>query len=113
MTTLDQIVENILRKSHYPREVVKFHVERIARKFKYELIGKEQNILSKEDAADVESITERFLYDRKGHEDRKANATQLLAIIPPGKEQNSRPMTKPLPIIGLKKKRSWFRGKKK
>lgn len=112
MTTLEQIVENILKKSNYPREVVEFHVERIARKFKYELIGKKENLLSKEDASDVESITSRFLYDRKEHETRKDNATQLLAIIPPARTKNPGTMTKPLPVIGLKKKKSWFRSKK-
>lgn len=104
MTTLDQIVENILKKSHYPREVVEFHVERIARKFKYELVGKKENLLSKEDAADVESITSRFLYDRKGHEDRKDDATQLMPIISmPNKEDNNIfASTKPLPIVVIK-----------
>lgn len=105
MRTLEDIVESILKKSSYPREIVEFQVARIARKFKYELSGKKKNILSKEDASDVESITTRFLQDRKGHETRKDDATQLLAIVSPKDKTDVKTTTKPLPIVKPVKKK--------
>ena len=108
MKTLNDIVEELVKNTSYPREVVEFHVERISRKFKYELAGKKQNLLSKEDAADVASIASRFFHDRKGHEERKDNATQLLAIVPVAAVKDSDTSTKPLPIIKIAKRKPLF-----
>lgn len=107
MTTLEEIVDSIVKKSNYPRSVVAYHAKRIARKFDYELSGKKQNILSKEDAADVESITSRFLQDRKRHESRNNTATQLLAVVPEKTD------TKPLPLIARIKRKRLFGTKQK
>lgn len=106
MKTLQEIVDSITKNTSYSREVVEFHVERIAKKFKYELSGKKNNLLSKEDAADVESIATRFFQDRKKRETIKSNATQLLPIIGvPAKSHHAvKTTTKPLPIIPKAKK---------
>jgi hypothetical protein len=96
MKTLDEIATEILKKTNYSQDVIKFHLERIARKFDYELFGKNQDMLSAEDAADVSSITARFLQDRKGHEARKDDATQLISIVQVNPVSTT---TKPLPIV--------------
>lgn len=96
MRNLKDIVDELMKKSSYPRHIVEFHVERLAKKFHYELFGPNKDMLSKEDASDVLSIAGRFLQDRKIREGIKDTATQLLSIIETPKLSSN---TKELPVV--------------
>lgn len=111
MKTIEQLSAELAESLKIPHDTVAFHLKRIARKFDYEIYGKNENMMDDKDAKDVEFITSRFLIDRVKKEKSKKNHTRLLPMIVVSKasnesnisdnkvKSNKNPKTKPMPII--------------
>lgn len=109
MKTIEQLSAELAESLKIPQGTVAFHLKRIARKFDYEIYGKNENMMDDKDAKDVEFITSRFLIDRVKKEKSKKNHTRLLPMIVANKtstessgskvKSNKNPKTKPMPII--------------
>lgn len=102
MKTIEEIASKIAETTELPEETIAFHLKRIARKFDYELSGKQENILDNKDASDVEFITARFLYERLRKEKLQKGHTRLIPIVKVAQvrpKTESMPVTKPMPIV--------------
>lgn len=109
MKTIEQLSAELAESLKIPQGTVAFHLKRIARKFDYDLYGKDDNLMDDKDAKDVEFITSRFLVDRINKEKSKKTHTRLLPMIVINKtskesggskaKQSGSPKTKPMPII--------------
>jgi hypothetical protein len=103
MKTIEQLSAELAKSLKIPQNTVAFHLKRIARKFDYELYGKDGNLMDDKDAKDVEFITYRFLLDRVNKEKSKKTHTRLLPMIVVNKESpdgaKRTPKTKQMPII--------------
>ena len=98
MKNINDIINLLGKKVEYPKDVIDYHVRRIASKLEYAPIVKE--IYTKEDAEAIELISYRFFEERKRRERMQAPATALMAKIEP---ESTAPQTKPLPVIKNKR----------
>lgn len=103
MRTISEIITKVSNNVDYPKDIVEYHVRRLAVKFDYTPIVRET--YTQNDADDLEFISSRFLQERKRREAEQKPATALLPKIELTKPPASTgPQTKPLPVI---KKKRW------
>lgn len=99
MKSINNIITLLGKKVEYPKDIIDYHVRRIASKLEYSPIVDE--IYTQDDAEAIELISWRFFEERKRKESMPAPVTALMAKIEP---ESTAPQTKPLPVI---KKKRW------